>query len=75
MYVSIPFFHAFIGYVVIFPLLASLIVAILVWRRIKAAEESSSKTRWIIWTILLISGLTLVVCVFLGLAFLIITTR
>ncbi len=75
MYVSIPFFHAFIGYVVIFPLLASLIVAILVWRIIKAAEESSSKTSWIIWTILLISGLTLVVCVFLGLAFLIITTQ
>ncbi|QTA11179.1 hypothetical protein FYK20_09510 [Escherichia albertii] len=75
MYVSIPFFHALIGYVVILPLLASLIVAILVWRRIKAAEESSSKTSWIIWTILLISGLTLVVCVFLGLAFLIITTR
>lgn len=75
MYVSIPFFHAFIGYVVVFPLLASLIIAILVWRRIKAAEESSGKTGWIFWTVLLISGLTLVVCVFLGFAFLIVTTR
>ncbi|UGS40834.1 hypothetical protein [Pseudocitrobacter corydidari] len=73
MYVSIPFFHAFIGYVVVFPLLASLIVAILVWRKIKVAQDSSGKTGWIIWTVVLISGLTLAVCVFLGLAFLFIT--